>query len=78
MGEHPTVEEGLVEMTVCFRSRHCFYKSKKSCKCLYKKTVYVRNCIVHYIYWLTPTSSGQRYCTGRTSLTGPKGKEKTS
>lgn len=68
MGEHPTEDEGLVEMTVCFRRRFCFYRNIDSCDCKFTKTIFVRNCRNHYIYWLTPTNSQARYCTGRTSM----------
>jgi len=71
MGEHPTVDEGLVRLSVCFRDSFCFFNNVNSCKCSHKQTVYVRNCRGHYIYWLTPTTSDQRYCTGKTSLSGP-------
>ena len=71
-GEHPTVEEGLAEMTVCFRNHFCFYKGA-NCDCENNQTIYVRNCEKSYVYWLSPTSNGQRFCTGKTSLDGPKG-----
>lgn len=72
MSEHPTVEEDLVEMTVCFREPFCHNKLVSSCECSANRTIYVRNCGKFYIYWLTPTGANQRYCTGKTSLDGPK------
>ena len=33
MGEHPSVEEGMVKMTVCFRRRFCFYSNIDACEC---------------------------------------------
>lgn len=71
MGEHPTPDQGIVEMTVCFRSSFCFYENIKSCVCKYKKIIYVRNCLRHYIYWLTPTNNQARYCTGNIRMDGP-------
>ncbi|XP_057312855.1 uncharacterized protein LOC130654316 [Hydractinia symbiolongicarpus] len=72
MGDHPTEEEGMVEMSVCFRDRFCYFHNVRTCECKSKIKIYVRNCRKHFIYWLSPTSSNQRYCTGRTSLAGPK------
>lgn len=62
MGSHPTEEEGIVEMTVCFRKRDC-YKEKTNCECTNTQTIFVRNCRRHYIYFLLPTKTGERYCT---------------
>lgn len=67
MGSHPTPEEGMVEMTVCFRDRSCFKKGV-NCDCEQRKTIYVRNCLKHYIYFLGPTVSKQRYCSAKTPV----------
>ena len=71
-GEHPTIKEGLVEMTVCFRKHHCFIEGA-DCSCSNTQTIYVRNCEKFYVYWLSPTGSNERFCTGKTSMDGPKG-----
>lgn len=67
MGSHPTPEEGMIEMTVCFRARNCFKKGSK-CGCEKKKNIYVRNCLNYYIYFLVPTGSAERYCTATTAV----------
>lgn len=73
MSSHPTVEEGVVSMVVCFRERKCYAKGENldGCKCKSKKTIYVRNCQRHFIYWLVPTARHERYCTSKTWLSKP-------
>lgn len=72
MGSHPTPEEGMVEMTVCFRPRHCF-KEGSNCDCERKNTIYVINCRNHYVYFLGPTVSKDRYCSAKAVVRKPKG-----
>ena len=67
MGSHPTPEEGMVEMTVCFRGKNCFKKGV-NCDCDRRKEIYVINCINHYIYFLGPTNSRYRYCSAKTDI----------
>lgn len=78
MGSHPTVEEGIVKMSVCFRRRYCFYEKFSACECKSKKTIYVRNCLRHYIYWLIPTGNSERYCTSKTRIIQRKKSNTTS
>ena len=73
MEEHPTKEEGIVEMTVCFRDRHCFFTILKDCPCQKNQTIYVRNCGNHFVYWLFPSPEKMRYCTGNLGMTGAVG-----
>jgi len=73
MGSHPTEEEGVVEMTVCFRDRTC-YRRDSNCICSDTKTIYVRNCRKHFIYFLVPTKKGERYCTNKIVMPGRNGK----
>jgi len=62
--EHPTIDEKMVEIDVCFRK--CFHAD---CPCdEHKETIYVRNCITHFIYWLPPTGSKRAFCLGKISL----------
>ena len=64
MGSHPGINEGIVPFIVCFKKRYCYYLSIQGCECKSKRLIYARNCIRHYIYWLVPTASDERYCTG--------------
>lgn len=73
LGSHPTEEEGVVEMTVCFRRPIC-YREDSNCKCADTKTIYVRNCRKHFIYFLMPTKKGQRYCTNKIVIPERNGK----
>ncbi|XP_002160515.1 uncharacterized protein LOC100215474 [Hydra vulgaris] len=70
MEEHPTKEEGIVEMTVCFRARYCFFSNIQFCLCQGKQIIYVRNCGKHFVYWLFPTGEKMRYCTGSMGMMG--------
>jgi len=65
VGEHPSVEEGVIESKICFR--RC---SGGSCdSCLREETVYVRNCRTHFVYWISPTGHSETYCTAINTLT---------
>jgi len=68
MGSHPTEEEGIVEMNVCFRARDCYKEGIKTCTCHSINTIFVRNCRTHYIYFLMPTKRDERYCTNMISM----------
>lgn len=54
---HPTVAEGVVSRTVCFRWDYC---------CYWSTTIRVRNCGSYYIYFLDGTDGvkncSMRYC----------------
>ena len=66
-GEHPTVQEHTVEMSVCFR--RC-----PGCDCEGRREMaYVRNCVTHFVYWLPVTTSKHRYCTGMMNLDSSNG-----
>ena len=73
LGSHPTEEEGVVEMTVCFRRPIC-YRQDSNCPCADTKTIYVRNCRKHFVYFLMPTKKGQRYCTNKIVMPKKDGK----
>ena len=54
-GGHPSVADGQVTRTVCFRSRY-------SC-CSYSTSIKVRNCGSYYVYYLSGTPTCDlRYC----------------
>ena len=57
-GTHPSVQEGLVNRTVCIGYSSWWVKS---C-CIRNQTILVRNCSGFYVYGLTATPYCSRYC----------------
>ena len=53
-GRHPTVAEGVVTRTVCY--------SRDSGCCFHSQIIKVKNCSSYYVYELTRTPVGSRYC----------------
>ena len=55
-GAHPTVEDGVVDRSVCF--------SDRSTGCKYSKTIVVKNCGSYFIYKLFHSPGcNSRYCS---------------